>query len=157
MIRQQVGQLGRGLSKEKIGEFLSKNKPFHIEVLEHFTNFAANGFKGKPVDEALDIQKAVYDEAIKFGFSEDKANLLASNAYSAYYDMWFHGSEIVEQTRASGGSWEESDAALDKWLLDPNNQFNKCTNLAYGAFHNNLLISFIIGDLINIEKMKAIE
>ena len=80
---------------------------------------------GKPVDEALDIQKAVYDEAIKFGFSEDKANLLASNAYSAYYDMWFHGSEIVEQTRAAGGSWEESDAALDKWLLDPNNKFNQ--------------------------------
>ena len=53
MIRQQEGQLGRGLSKEKIGEFLSKNKPFNIEVLEHFTNFAANGFKGKPVDEAL--------------------------------------------------------------------------------------------------------
>ena len=53
LIRQQEGQLGRGLSKEKIGEFLSKNKPFNIEVLEHFTNFAANGFKGKPVDEAL--------------------------------------------------------------------------------------------------------
>ena len=80
---------------------------------------------GKPVDEALDIQKAVYDEAIKFGFSEDKANLLASNAYSAYYDMWFHGSEIVEQTRAAGGTWEESDAALDKWLLDPKNKFNQ--------------------------------
>ena len=80
---------------------------------------------GTPVDEALDVKQAVYDEAIKFGFSEDKANILASNAYSAYYDMWFHGSEIVEQTRASGGSWEESDIALDKWLLDPNNQFNK--------------------------------
>ena len=80
---------------------------------------------GKPVDEALDIKKAVYDEAIKFGFSEDKANLLASNAYSAYYDMWFHGSEIVEQTRAAGGTWEESDAALDKWLLDPKNKFNQ--------------------------------
>jgi hypothetical protein len=80
---------------------------------------------GRPVDEALDVKQAVYDEAIKFGFSEDKANILASNAYSAYYDMWFHGSEIVEQTRASGGSWEESDGALDEWLQDPNNQFNK--------------------------------
>ena len=80
---------------------------------------------GRPVDEALDVKQAVYDEAIKFGFSEDKANMLASNAYSAYYDMWFHGSEIVEQTRASGGSWEESDGALDEWLQDPNNQFNK--------------------------------
>jgi len=80
---------------------------------------------GRPVDEALDVKQAVYDEAIKFGFSEDKANMLASNAYSAYYDMWFHGPEIVEQTRASGGSWEESDGALDEWLQDPNNQFNK--------------------------------
>ena len=80
---------------------------------------------GRPVDEALDVKQAVYDEAIKFGFSEDKANILASNAYSAYYDMWFHGSEIVEQTRASGGSWEESDGALDEWLQDPINQFNK--------------------------------
>jgi Acetyltransferases len=42
-------------------------------------------------------------------------------------------------------------------LKEINNQFNKCTNLAYGAFHNNLLISFIIGDLINIEKMSEYE
>ena len=67
---------------------------------------------GRPVDEALEVQQSVYDEAIRFGFSEDRANMLANNAYSAYYDMWFHGSEIVEQTRAAGGSWEEADEAL---------------------------------------------
>ena len=62
--------------------------------------------------------------AIKFGFSEDRANMLANNAYSAYYDMWFHGSEIAEQTRAAGGSWEEA-MNFEKWLLDPNNRYNE--------------------------------
>ncbi len=80
---------------------------------------------GKPVDEALEVQQSVYDEAIRFGFSEDRANMLAKNAYSAYYDMWFEGSEIAEQTRAAGGSWEEADEALEKWLLDPNNKYNE--------------------------------
>ena len=80
---------------------------------------------GRPVDEALEVQQSVYDEAIKFGFSEDRANMLANNAYSAYYDMWFHGSEIAEQTRAAGGSWEEADEALEKWLLDPTNKYNE--------------------------------
>ena len=80
---------------------------------------------GRPVDEALEVQQSVYDEAIKFGFSEDRANMLANNAYSAYYDMWFHGSEIAEQTRAAGGSWEEADEALEKWLLDPNNTYSE--------------------------------
>ena len=80
---------------------------------------------GRPVDEALEVKQSVYDEAINFGFSEDRANMLANNAYSAYYDMWFHGSEIAEQTRAAGGSWEEADEALEKWLLDPNNRYNE--------------------------------
>ena len=80
---------------------------------------------GRPVDEALEVQQSVYDEAIKFGFSEDRASMLANNAYSAYYDMWFHGSEIAEQTRAAGGSWEEADEALEKWLLDPTNKYNE--------------------------------
>ena len=100
-----------------------------VRTLQHYDySWEKNDYRisvGRPVDEALDVKQAVYNEAIKFGFSEDKANLLASNAYSAYYDMWFHGSEIVEQTRASGGTWEESDAALDEWMLDPNNKFNK--------------------------------
>ena len=80
---------------------------------------------GRPVDEALEVKQSVYDEAINFGFSEDRANMLANNAYSAYYDMWFHGSEIAEQTRAAGGSWEEADEALERWLLDPNNRYNE--------------------------------
>ena len=80
---------------------------------------------GRPVDEALELQQSVYDEALKFGFSEDRASMLANNAYSAYYDMWFHGSEIAEQTRAAGGSWEEADEALEKWLLDPTNKYNE--------------------------------
>ena len=29
------------------------------------------------------------------------------------------------------------------------NQFNKSVNFSFGAFYNNLLISFIIGDLFN--------
>ena len=39
------------------------------------------------------------------------------------------------------------------WSINQiNNQYNKKTNLSYGLFSNNLLISFIIGDLFNIDK-----
>ncbi len=37
------------------------------------------------------------------------------------------------------------------------NQFNKITNLSYGVFDKDLLISFIFGDLINIEKKSEYE
>ena len=33
------------------------------------------------------------------------------------------------------------------------NQINKKTNLSFGAFHNESLVSFILGDLFNIEKI----
>ena len=32
------------------------------------------------------------------------------------------------------------------------NQFNKYSNFSFGAFYENSLICFIIGDLLNIEK-----
>ena len=80
---------------------------------------------GRPVDEALQVKDMVYDKALAFGFSDVKANKLANNAYSAYYDMFFHADEISETVRAKGGSWEEADAAIDKWLLDPKNKFNE--------------------------------
>ena len=39
------------------------------------------------------------------------------------------------------------------WSLKQiNNQFDKSTNLSYGFFYNDLMVSFIFGDLINIEK-----
>lgn len=79
---------------------------------------------GRPVDEALQVKDMVYDKALAFGFSNVKANKLADNAYSAYYDMFFHADEISETVRAKGGSWEEADEAIDKWLLDPKNKFN---------------------------------
>ena len=37
------------------------------------------------------------------------------------------------------------------------NQINKKTNLAFGAFYNETLVSFILGDLFNIEKMSEYE
>ena len=37
------------------------------------------------------------------------------------------------------------------------NQFNKKTNLSFGAFYNENLISFILGDLFNIEKITEYE
>ena len=37
-------------------------------------------------------------------------------------------------------------------LKEINNQFDKSTNLSYGFFYNDLMVSFIFGDLINIEK-----
>ena len=80
---------------------------------------------GRPVDEALQVKDMVYDKALAFGFSDVKANKLANNAYSAYYDMFFHADEISETVRAKGGSWEEADAAIDKWLMDPKNKFNE--------------------------------
>ena len=37
------------------------------------------------------------------------------------------------------------------------NQLNKNTNLSYGAFYNEILVSFILGDLFNIEKKSEYE
>jgi len=37
------------------------------------------------------------------------------------------------------------------------NQLNKKVDLSYGAFYENILISFILGDLINIEKLLEYE
>ena len=37
------------------------------------------------------------------------------------------------------------------------NQINKKTNLAFGAFYNEFLVSFILGDLFNIEKISEYE
>ena len=37
-------------------------------------------------------------------------------------------------------------------LKEINNQFDKSTNLSYGFFYNDFMVSFIFGDLINIEK-----
>ena len=38
-----------------------------------------------------------------------------------------------------------------------NNQLNKNVDLSYGVFYQNSLISFILGDLINIEKIAEYE
>ncbi len=44
------------------------------------------------------------------------------------------------------------------WSLKQiNNQLNKITNFSYGAFNNDLMISFIFGDSINIEKKSEYE
>ena len=37
------------------------------------------------------------------------------------------------------------------------NQLNKTTNFSFGGFYNNSLISFILGDLFNIEKISEYE
>ena len=37
------------------------------------------------------------------------------------------------------------------------NQLNKNTNLSYGAFYNKSLVSFVLGDLFNIEKISEYE
>ena len=37
------------------------------------------------------------------------------------------------------------------------NQMNKKTNLSFGAFYNNMLVSFILGDIFNIEKISEYE
>ena len=37
------------------------------------------------------------------------------------------------------------------------NQINKKTNLSFGAFYNKNLVSFILGDLFNIEKITEYE
>ena len=37
------------------------------------------------------------------------------------------------------------------------NQINKKTNLAFGVFYNETLVSFILGDLFNIEKISEYE
>ena len=42
-------------------------------------------------------------------------------------------------------------------LKEINTQFNKISNLSYGIFDNDLMVSFIFGDLINIEKNSEYE
>ena len=37
------------------------------------------------------------------------------------------------------------------------NQINKKTNLSFGAFYNKTLVSFILGDVFNIEKISEYE
>ena len=37
------------------------------------------------------------------------------------------------------------------------NQLSKNTNFSYGAFYNESLVSFILGDLFNIEKISEYE
>ena len=37
------------------------------------------------------------------------------------------------------------------------NQMNKKTNLSFGAFYNKMLVSFILGDVFNIEKISEYE
>ncbi len=44
------------------------------------------------------------------------------------------------------------------WSFDQiSNQLHKGVNLSFGAFHNDSLISFIIGDLLDIEKIAEYE
>ena len=42
-------------------------------------------------------------------------------------------------------------------LKEISNQLSKSVNLAFGVFYKNLLISFIFGDLFNIEKISEYE
>ena len=42
-------------------------------------------------------------------------------------------------------------------LKEINNQFNKVSNLSYGIFDNDLMVCFIFGDLLNIEKNSEYE
>ena len=45
-----------------------------------------------------------------------------------------------------------------RWSLNQIiNQLNKNINLSFGAFYNESLISFILGDLFNIEKISEYE
>ena len=42
-------------------------------------------------------------------------------------------------------------------IKEINNQFNKISNVSYGIFDKDLMVSFIFGDLINIEKNSEYE
>ena len=86
---------------------------------------------GRPVDEALQVKDMVYDKALAFGFSDVKANKLANNAYSAYYDMFFHADEISETVRAK----EEVGKRLMRLLI--NGYWTQKINLMNG--HSNFI------------------
>ena len=57
----------------------------------------------------------------------------------------------------SEGLYYQEYLSMGWCLKQIKNQFNKSTNLAYGVFYKDLLISFIFGDLINIEKILEYE
>ena len=108
-------------NQDRVNDFAS------MRVLQHFDfSNEKNNYRitvGESVDEAIAIEDAVYNAAIAHGFDEQKSLLLAKNAYTAYYDMWFHGTEVSEQVRNTGGDWDEADKAVEKWITDPNNPY----------------------------------
>ena len=64
-----------------------------------------------------------------------------------------HFAKLIDQDRASYHEFIEKG-----WTLkEINNQFNKISNLSYGIFDNDLMLGFIFGDLINIEKNSEYE
>jgi len=110
-------------NQDRVNDFATARTLQHFD----FSN-EKNGYRitvGKSVDEALEIQKKVYEAAKAYGIDEQRSLKLAKNSYTAYYDMWFHGTEVSEQARNIGRNWDEADKAVEEWIKDSKNPYHQ--------------------------------
>jgi len=73
-----------------------------------------------PEPEGAEIVKKL---AIDRGFSDEEADILGANAASTYLDIWLDGTYVMEKALAAGKTYEEADLAVEKWAMDPNNNY----------------------------------
>ena len=85
---------------------------------------------GEIITEAQQVQKAIIDQAAKNGYDKAQAETLAKNAATRYLDIWFGGTIVSESELAKGNTWEEADAAVDKWA--ETSEFKDWISLLYG-------------------------
>ena len=79
-------------------------------------NTDTNEWEGDVFDEAKKVSDAFYDRAInEFEYSEDDAEKIRRNVWNNYVDTWTEGTYVSESVRYRGGSWEDADAAVEKW------------------------------------------
>ena len=125
-------------------------KEAQARVVSYFTIDDPNGERitsGKIIDEATAISDKVKEAAMKYGLSEERANILASNAATYYLDVWYEGTLVSEAQLAKGFSWEGkngADKAVEDWWNNlpedsPFKQFDsKLYNPAAPDFDNDL-------------------
>ena len=125
-------------------------KEAQARVVSYFTIDDPNGERitsGKIIDEATAISDKVKEAAMKYGLSEERANILASNAATYYLDVWYEGTLVSEGQLAKGFGWEGkngADKAVENWWNSlpedsPFKQFDsKLYNTASPDFDNDL-------------------
>jgi hypothetical protein len=79
--------------------------------------------EGNPYSEADEVAEIVKKLAIDRGFSDAEADILGANAASTYLDIWLDGTYVMEKALAAGKTYDEADLAVEKWAMNPNNNY----------------------------------